>query len=342
MATLLRWSGRIFSAILLLVLALVTFGWIRDSVVRHKYRQEFTAPGRLIDIGTHTLHVHCEGTGHTTVVFESDMDALESMSWARVHSEVAQFMRACTYDRAGILWSRPGPRPRDGEQISKELKQLLDASGEKGPCVMVGHAMGGALLRIFAGQYPESVAGLVFVDASHPDQLVRLSSIGGEVEIPKKGVRPLIFLFSHLGMPGRYQGRKYSTMTADAYDIEQAFLPVSSMAWFDERVEGPATLEQAALVENFDGLPLIILAASQPVSYTSLPEVRLTGDPHLLWLELQEELTSLSKNSEIRTYDDAGHYIQFGRLDVVIAAVRDMIRTISEGKEEHPIAETGS
>ncbi|NYI77672.1 pimeloyl-ACP methyl ester carboxylesterase [Nocardioides panzhihuensis] len=43
---------------------------------------------------------------------------------------------------------------------------MLDAIGETGPVVLVGHSWGGPILRCFADQHPERVAGLVFVDAT--------------------------------------------------------------------------------------------------------------------------------------------------------------------------------
>jgi hypothetical protein len=46
--------------------------------------------------------------------------------------EVAKFARVCSYDRAGYGWTEAGPKPRTSLQIAKELRALLDASGEKG------------------------------------------------------------------------------------------------------------------------------------------------------------------------------------------------------------------
>jgi pimeloyl-ACP methyl ester carboxylesterase len=40
------------------------------------------------------------------------------------------------------------------------LKKL----GIRGPYVLVGHSLGGLVARIYAGGYPDEVAGIVFVD----------------------------------------------------------------------------------------------------------------------------------------------------------------------------------
>ena len=42
----------------------------------------------------------------------------EKSGQCSLFSRCRKFTRACSYDRAGILWSEPGPRPRDGETIA--------------------------------------------------------------------------------------------------------------------------------------------------------------------------------------------------------------------------------
>ena len=46
-------------------------------------------PGRLISIGSHTLHLHCAGDGSPTVVFDAALGA-SSLSWGLVHPQVAR------------------------------------------------------------------------------------------------------------------------------------------------------------------------------------------------------------------------------------------------------------
>ncbi len=314
-----RWAGRTALVVLILFLGLITFLLVRESIARNKYRAEYPPPGRMVNLETHNIHLYCVGAGSPTVVFESDLDQYGSLSWNSVQGEIGKFTRACSYDRAGIMWSEPGPRPRDGKTIASELAAVLDAAGEEGPYVLVGHAFGGAYARIFAGQNPDDVCGMVLVDSSHPDQLTRFAEVGLEKEIPEKQIRPLILLLSHLGMPGRFKGNIYH-LSPDVYDPVQAFLPESSMAWFDESVEAPNTLAQAGQYEHLGDTPLIVLAAarsSQDLQNQDLQKV---------WLELQQELTLLSENSELRELQEAGHYIQFDQPQEVVEAVRDIVQ----------------
>jgi pimeloyl-ACP methyl ester carboxylesterase len=314
----LRWAGWILLVALVLFVGLIAFMLIRESMARSEYRAAYPPPGKMVSLGSHDIHLHCVGTGSPTVVFEADLDQLGSLSWDAVQSEVGKSTRACSYDRAGIMWSEPGPRPRDGETIASELGAVLDAAGEDGPFVLVGHALGGAYARIFAGLNPDAVCGIVLVDSSHPDQLARFAEIGIEKEIPEKRVRPLVLLLSHLGMPGRFKGPQYS-MPRSVYDAEQAFLPESSVAWFDESVEVRNTLEQAGQYAHLGEIPLIVLASARPSS------IQAGGrDLQDTWLELQEELTLLSEHSKIRMLEESGHYIQFDQPEVVIEAIQEV------------------
>lgn len=157
--------------VLIVLLILITVGLIRESFIRHQLNAEYPAPGEMVTVNDHDLHLNCKGKGSPIVIFESDLDQYGSKSWESVQGEVAKRTRACSYDRAGILWSDAGPRPRDGETIAVELKALLKQAGEEGPYILVGHAFGGAYMRIFAGLYPEDVAGMVLVESSHPDMI---------------------------------------------------------------------------------------------------------------------------------------------------------------------------
>lgn len=317
--TILRWVGRILLGGLFLVLGLIAYLLVNESVTRNKYRTEYPPPGQMVNLGTHKIHLYCVGAGSPTVIFESDLDQYGVLSWASVQNEIGKYTRTCSYDRAGILWSEPGPLPRDGETIASELGAVLDAAGEEGPYILVGHAFGGAYVRLFAGQYPDDVCGMVLIESSHPEMLARFSEYGVVPEIPDRNIRPLILFLSHLGSPGRYKGNEYD-LPPEIYDPVQAFLPESSMAWFDEKVESPNTLAQAGYYEYLSDWPLIVLATSRPSP--SLGDLGQKLDE--LWLEMQRELLSLSENSEIRIFE-GGHYPQLQHPEVVIKAIQDVL-----------------
>jgi pimeloyl-ACP methyl ester carboxylesterase len=87
-----------------------------------------------------------------------------------VQPEIAKFAHVCSYDRAGLGFSYPVSEPRTINVIAQEIQQLLRAAGVNPPYILVGHSMGGYDVRFYAKLYPTGVAGMVLVDASHPDQ----------------------------------------------------------------------------------------------------------------------------------------------------------------------------
>ena len=126
-------------------------------------------PGRMVDVGGHRLHLQCEGDRAPTVVVEAGLAGF-SLEWRAIQAAVADDLRVCIYDRAGYGWSERGPEPRTVDRIARELDRMLAAAGERPPFILVGHSFGGYVVRYYASQRPESIAGLVFVDASQPEQ----------------------------------------------------------------------------------------------------------------------------------------------------------------------------
>jgi pimeloyl-ACP methyl ester carboxylesterase len=49
--------------------------------------------------------------------------------------------------------------------MTTDLRTLLDRAHVPGPFVFVGRSSGAEYVRIFAGRYPEQVAGMVLLDA---------------------------------------------------------------------------------------------------------------------------------------------------------------------------------
>ena len=109
------------------------------------------SPG-LVDVGGRQLYLTCEGEGSTTVVMEAGGRG-NSGSWYLVQPFVAHFTRVCAYDRAGTGYSESAPALETAQEIADELHSLLASAGVDGPYVLVGHSLGGILVRVFAHRY---------------------------------------------------------------------------------------------------------------------------------------------------------------------------------------------
>ena len=143
--------------------------WQAWSVQRDADR--FPPPGRMVDIGSHRLHLDCRGTGSPTVLLEAG-GQLWSSGWRYIHEDLAERYTVCAYDRSGLGWSEQGPGPYDAEQAVEELNALLGAADVARPFVYVGHSLGGMLARVYHRRYPDDIAAAVYIDSGEPEILI--------------------------------------------------------------------------------------------------------------------------------------------------------------------------
>ena len=148
-------------------LLLLMAGAIYESLSEAADARAYPPPGQMVDVGGYRLHINCTGEGSPTVVIDAGLGDW-STSWGLVQPEVAKTTRVCTYDRAGMGWSEPGPLPRDAHQIAGELHTLLQNANIPGPYVMVGHSFGGLPVQVFVHDYPAEVAGVVLIESMYP------------------------------------------------------------------------------------------------------------------------------------------------------------------------------
>ncbi|HSF83113.1 MAG TPA: alpha/beta hydrolase, partial [Anaerolineales bacterium] len=190
---------RIISILLLVVLILVLGTAIAGAIAKSNLAKQYPAPGQLVDVGGYKMHINCTGQGSPTVILAAG--SLEySLFWALVQPEVAGFTRVCAYDRAGYGWSESSPRPRTAIIMVEELHTLLTNGKIEGPYVLVGHSLGGMMMRVYAQKYPDEVTGLVLVDSIHEEQIFRLPEI--QKRLLQEGVRQfrMLALLSSTGI----------------------------------------------------------------------------------------------------------------------------------------------
>jgi pimeloyl-ACP methyl ester carboxylesterase len=136
------------------------FGTRRDARL-------YPPPGRMVDLGSHRLHVLESGSGPRTIVMEAGLMSTV-LSWSELQQQLAKSYRVVCYDRAGLGWSELGPMPRTADQIVDELRAMLQRAAISPPYILVGHSFGGLTMPLFAARYPEETAGMVLVDPVAP------------------------------------------------------------------------------------------------------------------------------------------------------------------------------
>ena len=125
--------------------------------------------------------ISCAGTGSPTIVISSGLGASHSM-WSKALTPLRALTRVCIYDRPGLGSSpaRRGSANTDAGEHATELAALLSRAGEPGPFILVGHSYAGLIVRAYAAQHPDDVAGMLLLDAVYPGiQRTFLSSYRG-------------------------------------------------------------------------------------------------------------------------------------------------------------------
>jgi pimeloyl-ACP methyl ester carboxylesterase len=271
---------------------------VRASIDRRFYK----APGELIDVGGHRLHLRCVGTGSPTVILESGLGETGAY-WEWISTAVARDTRVCVYDRAGRGWSDPSLVAQDGIAVATDLHTLLDRGHVPSPFVLVGHSSGAQYVRIFAGRYPEQVTGMVLLDGQPAEAFEGLPIFPAFYTVFRR-VFALLPSLARLGV-----GRLF-------YHADVGHLPANARSLRDEFVVLPTSLAQARSFQNLGDRPLVVVTAAVDA---------LAG-----WLPLQDQMATLSTNSSHRVapYTHDALITDRTAAHTSIDAIRDVVHAV--------------
>jgi pimeloyl-ACP methyl ester carboxylesterase len=331
----LRWVRRI--AILMLALVFITF--LTGAKAKADLIAQYPPPGQLVDVGGYRLHINCQGNGSPTVVMEAGLGE-PSLMWALVQPQVSTATKVCVYDRAGLGWSDPSPKPRTTESMVEELHILLKNANIQGPYVLVGHSTGGMLVRLYAHSYPTDVVGMVLVDTQHEDQLLRLSeTVQQNVRATFAQEDQTLPLFRAVAVTGI--GAWVPAITA-LTDIPQLPSPAreafSALAVSDPKFIEAKTAEEDAIFESLaqvraahitslGNIPLIVLYHG--ITESPTPGLTLDEDKQW-WLGLQTELAALSPQGKLVVADKSVHHIRLDQPNLVIDAIQQVMTALHQ------------
>ncbi|WP_448006748.1 alpha/beta fold hydrolase [Agromyces bauzanensis] len=263
------------------------------------------------------MYLECRGSGTPTVLLVSGQRG-SAEDWSittegpasdAVFPRLADHTRVCAYDRpgtpVGMEFSRsdPAPQPTTVADMVADLHALLDAAGEPGPYVMVGHSAGGLAARLFAATSPRDVVALVLVDALSPG--LQDAETAEEWEIQR------VLL---------------------AGDIEESLAEYPDL----EQVDAEASIAQVRAAPPLQPMPLVVISADH--AYGPLfPELIASGqvpsgvpeDFGYVLDEAQREsqagLAGLLPGAVHLTKTDSGHAVHQEQPRLVAEAILDVV-----------------
>lgn len=266
------------------------------------HQPDIPPPGRFVVVDGARLHIWCIGQGTPTVVLEPGLGQT-SLSWSWLQPMLAKSTRVCSYDRPGLGWSEPLDEPRDGRSAARTLHKLLDAAGERGPFVLVGHSLGGAYARIYRDQFRNEVQGIVLMDSVQPGQCERLPGAAGMIRdaaarlaVYRQTARVhLAGLLMPLPAPMYELPRlvQPAVQTFSSSPVHLEAMQREAEAWFE-------TMGQVERTRAIRKVPLLVLSSD-----VSGGPVRREWMPY--WREMQKDLGMLSDQSEVRVVPRANH-----------------------------------
>jgi pimeloyl-ACP methyl ester carboxylesterase len=197
----------------------------------------------------------------------------------------------------------------------------LKNAGIKGPYVLVGHSLGGLVARLYAGRYPDEVAGVVFVDHAISLALTLQPLPPDDAKVPPpppmpstpSGGGPVTF--------GIESDPNFSRLSARDRELH---------LWAMSQ-----TRNQMALQSNHEMMPECVAEAdaiakehSHPLGDEPLVDVSTDGNRSPDYVKLQNDLLSLSQNSKELIAENSGHFVIIDRPDVVIDAISRVVQSV--------------
>jgi pimeloyl-ACP methyl ester carboxylesterase len=305
------------------ILCLTGMGLVYQSIATARDRRKHPPPGSLFDVDGCRLHLKSTGSGTPTVVLEAGLGGMSS-AWGWIQPETAKFSHVVSYDRAGLGWSETDTTPKSAMQAAVRLRTLLKNANTSPPYILVGHSMGGLFIRVFADLFPKEVAGLVLVDACHPDQQHRSSAIETHMRSGFRMLKGVPILagvgFIRLsGFFGSWAEGLPEKQAAEAVAFLSSYGHLSTTR--DESLAWDVICAEVRSTRGLGDKPLAVVSAGKDV---------LPGQP-----ELQAELATLSSNSVHMAIKGADHVTLVTHRQhafSVVEAIRHVVQTWRAGQ----------
>jgi pimeloyl-ACP methyl ester carboxylesterase len=316
--------------VLALLLLLIVLGNIFGQHLLRYAQEHFPPPGKLIALEGRRLHMHCTGEGRPTVLLESGSGAW-STHWALVQPKVASFTRVCSYDRAGLGWSDPGPKPYDIQSAVRDLDALLARSHEQPPFVFAGWSFGGSIVWLYAQDHAGQSAGLVMVDGRPGGWQAWVNAFAPELPARRIEFMTQLQRLESVGLGPAYswylmRGTSHDSIngfpagTGDVL-LDPGFQARMFGAMIDASNADDAS-EQQLEMRPLDNVPLIVIPHGREGMFGLAPEKERIADAR--WQELQAQLVKQSTDAKLQIAEKSGHSVPLEQPEIIVDAIKEL------------------
>jgi pimeloyl-ACP methyl ester carboxylesterase len=281
--------------------------------------------GKLYDIGGgRRLMLHHAGSGTPAVVLETGAGAF-GLDYYNLFELCAQHTTCVLYDRAGSGWSDPVDGPRSAAEIVTDLHTALGLAGVSGPYLLVGHSLGGLLVRAFAQHFPDEVVGLVLIDPSTEG-----------IPLPKEGDEAIVMQMLEQLRANPDLWREWYPELFEDFEKLPAHVRDPLIARHIERDEaGLHDMLSAARIQaevtNGPALPDIPVTVLTGMKIDPTPG-RSSSDMEAfnkIKYDAHRTFVNSLPHAEHRVLEDVGHRLTAERPDVVVDAIVDILDRVA-------------
>jgi pimeloyl-ACP methyl ester carboxylesterase len=240
------------------------------------------------------------------VVFETGA-GLPLETWDPVIEKVAAFAPVLAYDRPGTGKSTWNGHQLTPQHANLRLKTLLDTLGVQPPIILVGHSWGGALARYFAGEYPQMVKAVLYID---PTDVMMTEPMWQQ-------------MFASFGATPKDLDAFFTVMDTSTKDLPD---PVRAESMMMMNLLRTKTIEERQ-IKPMPKVPASVLLASR---IAPLPKgmVPFDGDAYAKALQAARENALRSWAQEGGRYqvvEGTGHFVYRDAPEVVIKEIENLI-----------------
>jgi pimeloyl-ACP methyl ester carboxylesterase len=307
-------------------------------------QHRYPPPGDLVDVGGRKLHLlMTPGAGPPLVVLAAL--GTPAINWLPIQRALAPDVPVLLYDRGGIGWSDPGPRPQTAAGMAAELHALLTAAHIEPPYVLAGHSLGGLIGLIYTARYRDEVVGLALIDSSHPDMHKRLPAdrplISDRVESLLQAARwrltplGLVRLADDIGIRRQITDQARRNYPPDVAAAGRALMLSSRQrrAAVSEMAHVSRSCNEARVcLTDLGTLPMAVITSSahDPHHAPGSPAAQRRSRWYPAWSVLQAEFADLSRNASHTIAERSGHHIHRDDPSLLVSILRDLVNRAGE------------
>ena len=216
-------------------------------------------------------------------------------------------------------------------EITADLDALLVRAQVAPPYILIGHSMGGLMVRNFFRHHPEKVAGVVLLDAAEEEHnFARIrelreahSNTKTNVWLARFGIIRLLLTLApeKAGVPNNV-GPELKEEIVKEHSRSEFFQSVAYE--LEAYFSAPQEMRKSGGFGSLGSTPLVVVTHGKSLNES---QPFYNG-----WSEAQSRLAALSTDSKTVVAEHSGHDIGLDQPDLVAQLVHDLVRKTATRK----------